>query len=560
MTKADYQKRLAALKSEGSSWLSTWKDIQPLIAPHRGYFSDTPNNGSKIDHKVLIDSTAVRSLGTLAAGMTSGLTSPSRPWFKLGLADNDLMQYDPVKYWLEDVESRLLAIFAKSKIYANFTNIYEEIGAFGTASMILLPDYNTVIRGRHFTAGEYYLDQDGDNRVDTFAREYQMNVGQVVKTFGEENVSDAVLTSYKRGDLNSWVKIGHVICPNDKYRTGVADSKGKKFTSVYFEIGKSEDEKFLRVAGFNSFPVMAPRWGLSRPSDVYGRSAPGWMTLGDTKMLQKMQKDSLVAIGKVINPPMIKPSTMMGAVNTVPGGVSAGSDTNPNAGLRPAYQINPDLSAIENKIRVTQEAIRAGFFADLFLMLATQDNPQMTAREVVERHEEKLLVLGPLLESLEGELLDLCIDRSFEIALESGAIPLPPKELQGMDLKVEYISPLAQAQKMVGVTAIEQGFRFVGGIAAVDPSVMDNVDVDEAVRQHLTMDGVSPKIIKSPEAVAEIRKARADAQAQQQALANAQVVAQGAQTLSQTPVGQNSALDAVMAGLNGSGAGPGMPA
>lgn len=555
MTKADYQKRLTALKSEGASWLSTWKDIQPLVAPHRGYFSDTPNQGGKIDHKTLIDSTAVRSLGILASGMTSGLTSPSRPWFKLGLADTDLMAYEPVKYWLEDVESRLLSIFAKSKIYANFTNIYEEIGAFGTAGMILLPDFNNVIRGRHFTAGEFYIDQDGENRVDTFGREYSMNVGQIVKTFGIENVSDSVKAMHQEGKLDPWIKVGHVICPNDKYRPGTMDASGKKFASVYFEIG-ANDDKFLRVEGFNSFPVMAPRWGLTRLADAYGRSAPGWMTIGDVRMLQKLQKDSLIAVGKVINPPMIKPSSMIGAVNTVPGGVSAGGDTVPNAGLRPAYQINPDLSAIENKIIAAQNAIRSGFFADLFLMLATQDSPQMTAREVVERHEEKLLVLGPLLESLEGELLEPCINRAFEIALEAGAIPLPPKELQGLDLKVEYISPLAQAQKMVGVTAIEQGFRFVGNVAAVDPSVLDVVDGDEAVRQHLTMDGVSPKIIRSPEAVAERRQAKADAQAQAQAMQNAAMIAQGAKTLSDTKVGQNSALDAVLAGLNGSGAGP----
>lgn len=554
MNRTDLNKRMAALVSDGSSWLSTWKEIGPYVAPHRGWFTETPNVGSRIDHKTLIDSTAVRALGTLAAGMTSGLTSPSRPWFKLGLDDAELMSYDPVKYWLEDTESRLYTIFAKAKIYSSLTSIYEEIGAFSTAAMMILPDYENVIRPRHFTAGEFYLDQDAENRVDTFARPMSLNVGQMVKMFGEDNVSQAVRDAYKRGDLNTWVKLAHLITPNSKYQPGVKEAKGMKFSSYYWETGSNEDQ-ILRTSGFNSFPVMAPRWGLTRPSDVYGRGAPGWLTLGDVKMLQKMQKDGLIALNKVINPPMLKGASVTGAVNTVPGGVTTSPDMGPNAGVRPAYQINPDLAAMEAKILRVQTDIRAGYFADLFLLLANQDRPNMTAREVVERHEEKLLILGPLLESLEGELLDPTIDRTFEIALAAGVIPPPPQELSGRNLKVEYISPLAQAQKMMGVTAIEQGARFVGSLASVMPEVLDVFDGDEATRQHLAMDGVSPKIIRSPEKVAEIRKNRAAQQEQAAAIEQGKILVEGAKTLSDTKVGGNSALDAVLSGVAGNPSG-----
>ena len=550
MNQEQAKKRLVAIESEGSSWLATWKEIQPYIAPHRGYFNSTPNAGSKLDHKTLLDGTAVRALGILSAGMTGGLTSPSRPWFKLGFTDTDLMKYTPVKYWLEDVESNLLSIYARAKVYGNFSAIYEEVGAFSTAAMMVLSDFQSVVRGRHFTAGEFYLDQDGDNRVDTFGRKLKMNVGQMVKTFGEENVSSNVRNAYIKGDHNVYHGVAHLICPNTKHQPGVKEAQGMKFSSVYWEEGSNEG-KFLRVGGFNTFPVMAPRWGLTRPADVYGRSGPGWQALGDVKMLQKLQRDSLTAVGKVINPPMLKDSSVPGSVNTIPGGVSVSDSLAPNAGLRPAYQIQPDLAAMENKILRTQEAIRAAFFSDLFLMLAQQDRPQMTAREVVERHEEKLLVLGPLLESLEGELLDPFIDRTFELALEAGVIPPPPPELEGLDLKVEYISPLAQAQKMIGVTAIEQGARFVGSISAVKPEVIDIVDWDEMTRQHLQMDGVSPRIIRDPEVVAAERKARAEAAAAAQAAEQGVAMAQGAKTLSETKVGQNSALDAVLGGIAG---------
>jgi len=235
----------------------------------------------------------------------------------------------------------------------------------------------------------------------------------------------------------------------------------------------------------------------------------------------------------------------------LPGGLTRSSATSPNAGVRPVYQLSPDFAAIENKIQNTKNAISEGLFADLFMMISQADRPNMTAREVVERHEEKLLMLGPVLERLESELLDPTIDISFDIMLEAGLLPPFPEDLAGQEINIEYISMLAQAQKMIGTTAVEQLTAYVGNLAAAKPTILDKFDEDEAVDSYAGMLGTPPKIIRTAEVVAQIREERAKANAAAQAAAAGPALVEGAKTMSETKIGQNSALDALLAGAAG---------
>lgn len=538
------EQQYKSLYDEAQSWKSAWRSISTYIAPTCGLFDeDPPNRGKTIDHETIVDGHASRALDTLASGMTSGLTSPSRPWFKLGVPDPDLADYDAVKYWLDAVQASMMSVFSKSNIYGVLNSIYKEVGGFGTGAMILLEDYKEIIRGRNFTIGEYYLATGPDCRVNTFARKFHYTVSQLVKEFGLENVSDPVKVAYQNGDYNNWVKVRHLILPNYSYESNSLGPRGKEYSSVYWEVG-SEETKFLKTSGFNGFPILAPRWNTTTTSDVYGRS-PGWNALGDVKMLQKMQADKLAGLDRVVDPPVVADAGFEN-VNLLPGGLNRSSASVPGATVKSVYDIRPDFAAIENSIAQTKQAISQSFFTDLFLMISQSDGPRMTAREVVERHEEKLLMLGPVLERLENELLDPLIDRTFNIMLNVGMIPPPPDELQGMELKVEYISVLAQAQKMVGTTAIEQTMAFAGNLAGAFPQILDVVDPDEAIMEYAEMNGVPPKIIRPKEEIARIRKEKADAAAQQQAMANAGAMVQGAKVLSDTKIGQNSALDALV--------------
>jgi len=539
------ERRWLMMQNEMNSWIAGWKDIQRFIVPTRGFFYETiPNWGRSIDHKTQLNGAPYRALRTLASGMTSGLTSPSRPWFKLGLQNHDLMEVEEVKEWLSTAEQRVYNIFSKSNIYGVFTNLYEELGGFGTAATIILEDYDTVIRARNFTAGEYALGQGPDGRVNSFSRRYWMTVGQLVKEFGKENVTPQVLNQYERGIVDPWIRVGHLIDPNDDRIEDKKDYGNKPFRSVQWEVG-SPPNMALRISGFDEFPVLGPRWDTTTTAHIYGWG-PGHHALGDTKMLMKMERDKLVALDKVVDPPMQQDGTVQGEANTLPGGITRTSSSVPNAGARPAYQISPDLKAIQEAINETKAAIDETFFKDMFLMLSQADDPRMTATEVAERHEEKLLILGPVIERLESEFLDPLIERTFNIAMRTRVIPPPPQILQGQPFKVEYVSTLAQAQRMVGTTAIQQVVSFVGNLAAANPQSLDMVDFDEAVRVYSEMMGIPPKIIRSEDVVQAIRAQKMKQQAAAAASQNLPAMVDGAKTLSDTRLNQNSALDALL--------------
>jgi hypothetical protein len=372
-----------------------------------------------------------------------------------------------------------------------------------------------------------------------------MTVDQLVDEYGWTNCSEVVQNLYKAGNRDQYILVYTLCEPNSSRVASYADFRGMPFRSVTWEASAAKKQA-LRVSGYREFPFMCPRWDMTTTADVYG-TGPGWFALGNIKMLYRMQKDSLMAINKVADPPVQLDASVEGTANMLPGGVTRTSSTTPNGGVRPSYQVNPDIQSIEMKIEKTDKKIASRFYADLFMMMIQSDNgTERTAREVVERHEEKLLMLGPVITRVKSDMLDPTIDRIFACANRAGLIPPPPPGIQGRPLKVEYISLLAQAQKMVGTAAIEQEAAFVGSLAAVYPEVKDVFDADQAVRDHASMIGVPQKQIRSAEQVVSIRNSRAKAMAEAQAQQDAMAAASGAKVLSETKVGAGNALERIM--------------
>jgi len=545
----------AALDRERSSWRQHWLDLQQFILPRRGRFFTTDVNKGNRRNKSIIDSTGTMAARNLGSGMMAGITSPARPWFRLAPPDPGMRDFAPVRNWLDIVERLLREIFARSNVYNVLHMQYKELGTFGTGPILVQEDFDDVIRAYPFTVGSYMLGTDERLRVNTVYRDVPMTVEQVVRQFGLSKVTNATRELYEKGDYHVWVDVVHAIEPNDdeladQYMSRL-DGRQMEFRSVYYEKG-SDSDKFLSVSGYYEFPVMAPRWDVLG-TDVYGGSCPGMDALGDCQQLQVMQREKGKGIAKQVNPPMVASPTLKDrATSTLPGGVTFVDAVGGKPGFYPAYQVQFDLRSLQQDIYETQQRIRRAFYEDLFLMLAQSDRREMTAREVEERHEEKLLMLGPVMERLNDELLGPLIDRTFMTAIRAGIVPEPPKEIQGAELQVEYISIMAQAQKMIGVTGVDRLVGFVGGLAQVKPEVIDKLDVDQAVDEYADMLGTPASLVLSDEQVAEQRKQRQQAEQQQQQLNMAQ---QAADTLSRASQAKaqdgKSIVDAMLGSVPG---------
>jgi hypothetical protein len=221
-------------------------------------------------------------------------------------------------------------------------------------------------------------------------------------------------------------------------------------------------------------------------------------------------------------------------INRLPGGVTY-RDPTAGGGIKSLWEVNLNLQYLLEDIRDVRDRINGSFFADLFMMIANDNNPQMTATEVAERHEEKMLMLGPVLERLDNELLYPLIETTFTHMLEAGIVPPAPPDMQGQGLSVEFISVLAQAQRAIGTNSVDRFVQSLGTVAQMKPEVLDNFDPDQWAETYSDMLGVDPKLIVGSQQVAIVRQARAKAQAAQAQAAAMQQQSQTAKNLGQTP-------------------------
>ena len=539
--RADLLTRWGHLKSERATWWSHWQEVTTYLLPRNGrYFQQDRNKGHR-RHNSIYDNTGTRALRTLGAGMMAGATSPARPWFRLATADPELNNYAPVKMWLHDVTQRMQIIFQKSNTYRTLHGMYEELGAFGTAGSLILPDERSSIHHYPVTIGEYAIAQDYQGRVNTLYREFQKTVGEVVREFGYNKCSTSVKNLFDRGSLDQWITIVHAIEPRDDRERDFKkkDNMNMAYKSCYFETG-GDGESVLRESGYKDFPAVVPRWGVAG-GDIYGNS-PGMEALGDIKQLQHEQLRKAQGIDYQTKPPLQVPSYMKNRdVDSLPGGVTFIDGQ--QGKIETAFNVNLNLQHLLADIQDVRGRINGSFYADLFLMLANATDTRMTATEVAERHEEKLLMLGPVLERLHNELLDPLIDITFTRMIENDLVPPAPEELQGKELSVEFVSMLAQAQRAIGTNSVDRYVNSMGLVAQMKPDVLDKFNSDEWADGYADMLGVDPKLIIGGERLARIRQEKAEAQQAMAQQEQRNQAVENATKLNNSKTGEPSLMD-----------------
>lgn len=549
-----YRKRMSMLNLERSTWLFHWQELNDYIFPRRfRYLQTDRNKGTKKNDKI-INNKATVAVRTLGSGMHAGITSPARTWFKL-LAPPKFRDDPEAKEWLGQVEKITREELIKSNVYNVLHELYISLAVFGTPAMYIeeTPEAEDLFRAYLFPIGQYSLAASARQKIDTIYRQFNMTVAQIVEEFEWSQISTNVKNMYEQGAYDSWVRVVHVIEPNRLYK-GLKGSKDKKFVSKWFEEESNED-KFLRESGYDEFPVMAPRWSVTG-EDVYG-SCPGMEALGDVKALQLLERRSQQAVDKVVNPPMKGPMSLKSSrISLLPGDITYVPDNVNGQKLEPAIEVKPDaIQQAQQKIQACEYRIDQTFYVNLFRKMETADNAPnggrqpSTATEINERREEALLELGPVLERIHGELLNPMLNRVIQILYRAGRLPPLPAKMKGANIRIEYVSIMAQAQKILGTASIERFSSFTGSLSAVKQEILDLIDFDKMVRSYAESLGVPVEILNKDKIVQQMRAARAEQQAQAQQMEQVQQGAEAAKAAAGAQVTPDNLLGRLMGGV-----------
>lgn len=510
-------RRFAALDIERSSWVPHWHDLARFLLPRRGrFFDQKTNDKGRKKHQAIVNNAGLFASRVLASGMMSGLTSPARPWFRLTVADPLIADRHDVRNWLDDIARRMRDVLARSNFYTAMAPFYRELGVFGTSPVAMLEDERDVVRFYPFTIGTYFLGQDDRLMVNTFGREFSMTTEQLVARFGEERVSQPVRQAYRTNKLDQSFQVRQLIQPNTEYLPLWQGMRGMPFRSIIVEAAAANPANpnaVLEDKGFHEFPILAGRWE-AMDDTAYGTTCPGMDSLGDNRQLQftEVKKDTI--LDKINEPPLSAPPGLQGkSIGIFPGAITfrpqvQGTD----AAVTPIH--TPDPRAYQfsaDQVDKIVSRIEAAFYVDLFLMLDRIDGVQpRNMMELGERREEKLLMLGPVLEQLNSDVFDQMMDRLFSIMWRRGLLPPPPPVLQGAPLKVEYTSVMAQAQRAIATGNIERFGMFAGQLAATfGPAVLDRVNADEMLDDYADAMGQPARHLRDEAEVQAIREGRA---------------------------------------------------
>ena len=457
------------LKAERAATERQWREIAAYMRPqHLPGLIEA--QGSARRSVLLLDSTARLAVEGFAAGIYGMMTNPASRWFALRLADEELNAFDPVRDWLWDAETRLLASFGPqaSRFYAVLPELFADLACFGTAVFYSeeigrTGRFNDAVR----PLAECFIAENAGGEVDTVFRRFTLDPAQAVQLF-----ADAVSARTRKAALagsRDRVAFLHAVFPD------AAPDAAHPFTSVYVE---EEAASIVSRDGYFEMPYQVPRW-TQGAGEAYGRGI-GDQVLPDMRLLVRMEETVLRTAELMADPPMAVPDKGLArGAHVRPGGISYGAlDHDGGLRIKPIYTgANPSMAL--DLIEQRRQSVRDAFQLSLMQLVAS---PNMTATEFMARHEEKLRLLGPNLGRIQSEFLSPLIRRRFGLLMRAGLLPPPPPEIRGQDLTIEYVSPLARAQMAAEAQAVGRLYDSIAPVAALDPAVAFNIDHDEAVQ------------------------------------------------------------------------------
>jgi len=561
---------LGALRNWRYSWWTYWSVLAAFFNPRRYLWLVTANRmwrGNSINDQI-IDSTGLQALRVCGAGMWTGLTSPSRPWFEIETAIPQEELDSDAKAWIEDSQQKAYAVLHGSNFYTVMAQAFEDVALFGTAPPVMYEDFEDVVRFYLPAAGEYYLAIGPRLTVDTFNREFTYTVKQIVGRWQVEQVPQEVQRLWQNGGaaLETEFVVCHSIEPNYPFDDGNGGEfrlVPEEFTwrEVYWVKGMTGEQP-LEANGFRSSPFFTFRWSTVA-NDAYGRS-PAMDALGDNKQVQLETLRKAEFIEKGVRPPMgADPSLKNEPASIVPGNVTYVTASGQNRGFWPLFEPHPQwLQALTQDIDKVNARIERCLFVDLFMAITRMEGVQpRNELELTQRNQERLQELGPVVHLAETELGKM-LKRLFDIMMQRRILaPIPPS-LTGIPFRINFVSIMRLAQRSSESVSMKDVLQ-VGGVMSAAarnaglPDPLRNLNLDKAYRRYGSLNDFDEDLWFTIGEVKKSDDARAKQEQMAQAVPDAAAAVSAAKVMSETQIqagaggGGGSLLDSVI----GSGAG-----
>ena len=523
MAEADNQavvllRRLQDLEQARSNWETHWQEIADYMRPRKADITKNRNPGQKRT-ELIFDGTAIHAAEMLSASLHGMLTNMSTPWFTLRYTEPALEDDDIAKEWLQLAEQTMYQAFQRSNFQEQVHEMYDDLVCFGTAIMFVEKDETTSYRFSTRHIAECFVAEDHNGRVNTVYRKFKMSARAAMNQFGD-NVSDRIKQADKK-DPHGMVELVHVVLPREDRDLTKKSAQNKPWASLYLD---SEEKTVLGESGYDEMPYVVPRWlKASTENNGFGHS-PAMSCLADTKMLNKLSEITIRAAQKQIDPPLMVPDdSFMLPIRTVPGGLNFY-----RSGTRDRIEplnigANQPLGLQMEEQR--RQAIRSAFYVDQLIL---QQNQTMTATEVIQRTEEKMRLLGPVLGRLQAEFLQPLIERCFNILSRDKVLPPPPEFMAGLNIEIEYVSPIAKAQRSGDIQSIVRMLEMLGPLQDMEPGIIDWIDMDGLAKHAIKVLGIPAAVVRGMEEVGQIRTQRQQQQQMEQEKAEAVQMAESA--------------------------------
>jgi len=508
--------RYKSLKAQRATWENHWQEIADYFLPRKANITEKHTAGDK-RHDQIFDGTATHALELLSASLNGMLTNTISPWFVLKFRNQMAADNDAANEWLESCAKIMQQVFARSNFQQEIFELYHELLAFGTSAMFISDDVKDDLRFKTIHISEIFITENDKGMVDSLTRRFHLANKNIPSMYPDADLPRAIIADIEKAPYEDAVII-HSVYPNET-PMGSDNNKNMDWVSCHVH---EKTGTLLRESGFKEFPYVVPRYLKSSSNEIYGRS-PAMNALPDTKMLNTMSKTTIKAAQKQIDPPLMVPDDgFMLPIRTVPGGLNFyRSGTRERIEPLNIGANNPLGLAMEDQRR---KAIRENFFVD---QLMTTQGSNMTATEVMQRTEEKMRLLGPVLGRLQSELLQPLITRAFNLLLKNNKLPPIPEELGDQDVEIEYVSPLAKAQKSQELSSVMRGIEIFGSMQNIAP-VFDYIDIDGLVSHIQEVLGLPAKIMRSKAEVQQRQQQKQQQEMEQMQLQQAQQVAESA--------------------------------